>query len=134
MNPGRKRILVVDTDPELLINLEQILEDGGYATTTTWDTGVSLDLLDSQRFDLLLVGNHPPEIDAAQIVTRARRAQSAPHCLVMQSRGRFPFEAEYLCHKGADAVVRRSEHAQIAQRISEYIRSQGRARAASAAA
>lgn len=48
MNPGRKRILVLDTDPELLISLEQILEDGGYATTTTWDTGESLDLLDSK--------------------------------------------------------------------------------------
>jgi hypothetical protein len=36
MNPTRKRILLADCHEDVLINLEKLLEDAGFETTTAW--------------------------------------------------------------------------------------------------
>jgi CheY-like chemotaxis protein len=60
--PKRKKILVLDTDPERLVILEQMLEDAGYDTTTTWDVQRAKELFAGDIFNLVLIGEHPPEI------------------------------------------------------------------------
>lgn len=63
-----RRVLILDTDPDALITLQQVLEHAKVDTTITWDEAEARQLLAARSFDLLIVGDHPPELDAAAIL------------------------------------------------------------------
>jgi CheY-like chemotaxis protein len=69
---GRKRVLVLDFDPELLITLERLLEDSGFSTVTTWDFEEALAVLEAHCFDFFVVGDRPPVLDATYLLERIR--------------------------------------------------------------
>ncbi len=60
----RKKVLVLNTHAEFLIALQRVLEEEGFDTTTTWDTQEVLALLVSREFDVVLLGEHPPEMNS----------------------------------------------------------------------
>ena len=70
---GGTRVLVLDFDENLLMRLEQLLEDSGFSTTTSWDVGEALNLLQSGYFDFLVVGNRPPKLDPVNILKEVRQ-------------------------------------------------------------
>ena len=119
---SRKKILVLDSDSELLIALEQVLEEEGFNTTTTWDAREAVALLASARFDALLVGEHPPEVKSAELLKRLQAQRSGIPCIVMQSAALHPFEAQYLCALGAYAVVPKWKHKAIVEQIRQMLR------------
>ncbi len=117
MNP-RKQVLALGTHAEFLIALEQVLEEEGFDTTTTWDAREALALLGSRNFDVLLVSDHPPEVNPAEFLTRLQSEQPHIPCIiVLGSDARFPFEAQYLCSLGAKAVVPKWKHRRIIDAI-----------------
>ncbi len=69
---GRKRVLVLDFDHDLLIVLQRTLEKSGFSTITTWDMEEGIDLLATRYFDFFVVGNRPPELNARHIVHDVR--------------------------------------------------------------
>lgn len=73
------RILIVDDDQDVLIELERLLEDQGYSTTTAWSSQEALALADQLRFDLLLVDDHLGDIDRGTLLDELARRQ--PHAL-----------------------------------------------------
>jgi CheY-like chemotaxis protein len=62
------RVLILDSDPDTLITLQQLLEDAGVDATITWDEAEARQLVASQVFDLVLLGDHPPELNAALLL------------------------------------------------------------------
>jgi len=80
---GRRRILVVDADDYFLIEMERLLENQGFDTTTTWASDQATELLLSGNFDLALIGDHPPEIDARTVLQRLRAMRRPVPCLVL---------------------------------------------------
>jgi DNA-binding NtrC family response regulator len=68
MNKRRKKILILDLDEGLLIDLERLLEDMGCDTRTTWNATEAVRMVTGDGFDCLLVGNHPPELDAEAVL------------------------------------------------------------------
>ncbi|MFB3917169.1 MAG: hypothetical protein ACE14M_10595 [Terriglobales bacterium] len=80
----RKRILLVDADELVLIRLEKMLEDAGFDTTTTWDPRHALAILTAGEFDLLLLGHHPPEVNAKELLVKVTALGRRPKCLVLQ--------------------------------------------------
>lgn len=79
------RILVLDVDERTLIRLEQVLEEAGFDTTTTWDISEALLLLERACFDLIVVGDHPPEIDAYGMLCQPQSVARDVRCIVMRS-------------------------------------------------
>jgi len=79
------RILVLDFDESTLIRLEQFLEEAGFDTTTTWDINEALLLLETKSFDLIVVGDHPPEIDAYAMLCRPQTVARHVPCVVTRS-------------------------------------------------
>jgi CheY-like chemotaxis protein len=73
------RILIVDDDQDVLIELERLLEDQGYSTATAWSSREALALADKFRFDLLLVDEHLGDIDRRALLDELARRQ--PHAL-----------------------------------------------------
>jgi len=121
MGGVRKKILILDHDERVLIDLERILEDEGVETMTTWDLQEALDLVVHQEFDLLLLGEHPPEVRCAEFVKTLRCRQISPSCIVLETAPRHPFEGQYLCWLGAYAVMPKWKYSDIVAKIRECL-------------
>ncbi len=114
---NKTRVLVLNNDPEMLIALEHILEGEGFDTTTTWDAREAFALLNSRHFDVLLVGEHPPEVKSSDLLKRLPANQRRLVFIVLASDARHPFEAEYLCALGAHAVIPKWKHKRIVDTV-----------------
>ena len=101
MDGLRKKILILDHDERVLIDLERVLEGEGFETTTTWDLQEALDLLARRDFDLLLLGDHPPEVRCAELLKTLRSRQISRSCIALETAARYPFEGQYLSWLGA---------------------------------
>lgn len=69
----RKTVLLLDFDAELLIALEHLLENCGFDCTSTWDVDQAFALVESRAFDILVVGNRPPELNPHAILSELRQ-------------------------------------------------------------
>lgn len=102
MNRLRHKILIVDHDDRVLIDLERVLQEEGFDTTTTWDPREAVTLLKFQKFELLLVGDHP------QFTPVRRECCSRlkdTRWIVLQSAPVHPFVAPYSLWLGAYSVL-----------------------------
>ena len=110
----RKKILIVDCDADYLMTLERGLEEAGFDTTTTWDPWEAKALLNSGEFHALLVGEHPPEVKAKDILSGLAVPVA---CVVLQAKPRHPFEAQHLGQQGASLVVSRQKVAEVIEKV-----------------
>jgi hypothetical protein len=68
MDERLRRVLILDTDPDTLLSLQRVLEHANFDTTISWDETEARRLLAGGSFDLIIIGDHPPELDAAAIL------------------------------------------------------------------
>jgi CheY-like chemotaxis protein len=54
----------IDCDEDILISLEHLLEDEGFDTTTAWTGLDALKALHGKAFDLILMSEYLPDMDA----------------------------------------------------------------------
>jgi DNA-binding response OmpR family regulator len=85
MDQRLPRVLILDTDPEALITLQHMLEEAGIDTTITWDEAEACQLLETSHFDLILIGDHPPELDAAAILYDFSFRGTCPSVLILRA-------------------------------------------------
>jgi CheY-like chemotaxis protein len=122
MLPGGKRdILVVDGNEDMLIALEWLLEGEGYRPTTAWSGREGLALLRSQRFDLVLLDNHLPDLDYRDILKALQRAPCNTPVIVMQSAEPAVGEADQETALGACGLVNKQMPHQISEAISKCL-------------
>jgi CheY-like chemotaxis protein len=98
------RIFILDLDQETLIALEKALEDAGFDTTTTWNSNEARWLLKDGDFDFVLVGDHPPELDAAKILRELQGERRYGECVVL-SHNLFDNHASQVDRFGGLGVV-----------------------------
>jgi DNA-binding response OmpR family regulator len=79
------RVLILDTDQHTLITLQHVLEQADFDTMITRDEAEACQLLETSRFDLILIGNAPPELDAAAIVDDFSFRGTCPSVLILQA-------------------------------------------------
>lgn len=104
MNERSRRVLVLDTDQETLIKLQQVLEEAEIDTAITWDEVEARQLLGSTRFDLILVGDHPPELNAAAILNDLSFRGNCPPAFILRGIVEEK-DAEFFRGFGAIGVV-----------------------------
>jgi|GEM_PF-1815247 DNA-binding NtrC family response regulator len=61
-----RRILIVDNDEDFLTRLQVLFEDCNYQTTVAWGGREVLTELQSQRFDLILLGDYLPDVNCEE--------------------------------------------------------------------
>lgn len=114
----RKRILIVDNDEDVLIALERVLEQAGYDTVIAWDLPEGLEIIGSKAdFDLLLIGDHPPELNCERVLKLLRRKEVKVPCLVMHSTARHPFSEPYLRYLGASGIACKWSDKQVVEEV-----------------
>jgi DNA-binding response OmpR family regulator len=113
MIAGKKHILIADSDEIALIKLEQMFEDDGFSTTTAWSTSETVDLLGRQQFDLLLVADHPPELNCEAVLYLKRKSGSSVPLVVMETKPRHPFAEPFLMNLGASRIVHKTQPGEV---------------------
>jgi DNA-binding response OmpR family regulator len=112
MNAAKKHILIADSDEQALIALEHLLENQGFDTITAWTTNQAMDFLQHDKFDLLLVADHPPEVNC-ELVLRKTRQESQTPLVVLENLPRHPFAEPYLMTLGATKIVHKWQHDEV---------------------
>lgn len=116
----RLRALLLDTDPDTLITLQRALEEAGIDATVTWDEMEAWQLIEAAPFDLMLVGDHPPELNAAVILDGLSLRGSCPPVLIL--RGFFAEkDAEYFRRIGAIGVVPKGDSVAVLAQVTKAL-------------
>lgn len=113
MNIQKKHILIADSDEQTLIELERLLQDEGFETTTAWNTSDTIDLLIHKQFDLMLVADHPPELNCEQVLRLRKKVGTQTPVVVLETRPRHPFAEPYLSTLGASRFVHKWQKGDI---------------------
>lgn len=114
MDTQRKTILIVDDDEQVLIDLEHLLEDQGYKTTTAWSGREALQLLQAQSFDFVLLDGDLPDLTRDELMRQARLC-SKSHWIVLQPQTRFRPE------QVSSNSVCKWEHGAILSKLREFL-------------
>jgi len=96
------KILIVDDDERVLIELEHLLESEGYRTTT-WCGREALVFTDQMQFDIFLVDEDMTHPNCAALVAELQRRQ--PHVLFLQMHSRKN-------HKNS-STIRKWDHPEV---------------------
>lgn len=119
MNQRRLRILICDIDQEALIHVERMLEDAGFDTTTTWDPADLARLVQGCPFDVLMLRDHPPDMDAEAILMELRCKQNQiprVFCLCWQ-RPSDERDVERLRSAGATTVICAQSYVSVVEEV-----------------
>jgi len=122
MNDARKRILISDCDVDVLIALEHDLEDLGFDTTIASTSEETLRLLGQGRFDLILVADHPPEVNC-ELLLKQRHAEGTP-VVALENRPRHPFAEQYLLSLGVKRIVHKWELNEVNEAVRDLLATQ----------
>ena len=82
------KILIVDDDEGVLIELERLLEGEGYSTATAWSGQQALALSDGSRFDLLLIDEQLSDFDSETLLAALQARQPTAFRLLMHNDAR----------------------------------------------
>lgn len=134
MSEARKNVLIADSDERALIALERLLEDAGFNTTTAWNTDETVNLLDSGEYDLLLVADHPPELNCELVLRTAHERKPEVPTVVMENKPRHPFAEPYLMNLGAAKIVHKWQHSEVKDAVSGMLSPSGQMAAKGAVA
>lgn len=118
MNARRNRILVLDIDEQVLLELQRQLESEGFEITTTWDMAEALKLVASRHFDLLLVGDNAPEVSGSEVLRELQCGRVGIPCVILQT-GPGPFEPDYFYSLGASGVIQNWKSVDVGQWVSK---------------
>lgn len=115
MDERLRQVLILDMDPDTLISLQQVLERANVDTTITWDESEARQLLAARSFDLIIIGDHPPEVDAAAIL-HDLGFLGIPASLILLGTV-LAKDIEYFRGLGAIGVVPRQDPLEILEQV-----------------
>jgi CheY-like chemotaxis protein len=116
----KRRVLILDTDSDTLITLQQWFEAAGLDVTITWDEPEAWQLLETAPFDLILIGDHRPELDAAAILDNLSFRGICPPVLILKSKiGEN--EVQHFRWLGAAGVVSKRDASAVFEQIAKIL-------------
>ena len=116
----RHRTLILDTDPETLITLQQAFEEVEIDATITWDEMEACQLIESAAFDLILIGHHPPELNAVAILDDLSLRGSCPPVFILMAISSEK-DREYFRRFGATAVVSKRDPLAVLDQVTKAL-------------
>ena len=133
MDKQSRRVLILDTDEDTLLTLQRLLEQSEINTTVTWDEAEAWQLLGTAHFDLILLGDHPPELDPAAIINSLSFRGTCPPVLIL---GAVISEedGEYFQRLGAIGVVPKRNPRVVLDQVTKVLAPVSKAIAARASA
>jgi CheY-like chemotaxis protein len=106
----QKHLLIADNDENVLIELERVFEDQGYATTTVVSHEEVATLMSVVEFDLIVLDDHLSDADSVQVLTKFRCTGLRPLVIVTFNRYPGPGQRAQLRDLGVSALIRKTAH------------------------
>ncbi len=114
------RTLILDTDPDTLITLQHVLEEAEIDATITWDEAEACQLIETAPFDLILIGDHPPELNAAALIDDlSLRGPCPPVLILTEIFGEK--DAEYFRRLGAVGVIPKRDLLAVLEQVTKAL-------------
>lgn len=112
------QILIVDNDEDVLVSLERVLEDQGYATATAINYEQALRLLSQRRFHLLVLDDYLSDRDSIEVVVDLRSSDLMPPFVVVTYHRRPSYGAEERLELlGVRKLVSKLAHTELTQTV-----------------
>jgi len=103
---GKKKILAVDDEPNILMSIEFILEMEGYEVRTARDGDEALEVAELERPDLILLDINMPRKDGYEVcrILRQRPEMAGTKVIMLTAKGQT-LEKKKGLEVGADEYV-----------------------------
>jgi CheY-like chemotaxis protein len=121
MSEHKCKALILDSDPDALITLQRTLENGGVDTTITWDNAEAHNLVKTTPFDVMLIGDHPPEINVESTVRELRLRGALSPCLVLQTTVARKVGAGRLRQLGVTGVLPKRDPERVLEEVQKTV-------------
>lgn len=115
---AKVNVLIVDNDDRILSEFQQLLEDAGFNTTTTWSGHEALGLLRSGVFDVLLVDDYLPDLHSHNFLERVNRLPIQPSIVVMHNEPPRPEDLRCYQSLGVSELVNKRDPVKVCQAVS----------------
>jgi DNA-binding response OmpR family regulator len=114
MRPNKEiKLLIADNDEGVLIELERVFEDEGYATTTVLTREEVSSLLCNGEYDLVVLDDFFSDGDSVDVLTNIQRSGMRPLIVVTFNRYPAPDQRARLRELGVSAFVDKLAHPEI---------------------
>jgi DNA-binding response OmpR family regulator len=114
MRPNKQiKLLIADNDESVLIELERVFEDEGYATTTVLTSEEVSALLCDEEFDLVVLDDFFSDVDSVDVLRSIRRSGMRPLVVVTFNRYPAPDQRAQLRELGVSALVDKLAHPEM---------------------
>lgn len=121
--PTKKRVLIADTDNDLVTRLAFFFEDKGYVTTTAWNGQEALMQLRSQQFEVILLSDYFADAKCEEIWRAIHRLPGKPTLVVLERLHSGPVMVNKLSDMSGDCVVRERSAYLIFESVHECLTS-----------
>jgi CheY-like chemotaxis protein len=113
--------LVVDNDEDVLIALERVLEENGYATTLALSGAEVCKLLAEWRFDLLVLDDFLSDRDSVQTLAECRSAGISSLAIVTYHRLPSLDQEARLRELGVRALIDKRDHRELIEIVDHLL-------------
>ena len=100
----RRRVLIVDDEPNIVLSLEFLLQQQGYEVSIARDGEAALAAAEERQPDLVVLDVMLPGLDGFEVCRRLRERSATLRILLLTARGRDVERVRGL-EEGADAYV-----------------------------
>jgi DNA-binding response OmpR family regulator len=100
----KRHVLIVDDEPNIVLSLEFLLQQQGYAVSIARDGEAALAAAEERRPDLVVLDVMLPGLDGFEVCRRLREHSASLRILLLTARGRDVERVRGL-EEGADAYV-----------------------------
>ncbi|MEE9603640.1 MAG: response regulator transcription factor [Thermoguttaceae bacterium] len=104
---GKKRILLVDDDREIVDSLKIALEAQGYQVLVAWDGNQGLALVEREDPDLVILDMMMPKRSGFLVLEKLRRTRPVPVRIIMITANEGSRHKAYAEMLGVDDYVRK---------------------------
>jgi signal transduction histidine kinase len=101
---SQPRVLVIDDEPGITLLCDRLLTKAGFVVNAQTDPHFAIELLNKERFDLLLVDIRMPEISGFDVIQKARELQRDMAILAMTGFGTVETAIQAL-RRGVDGLI-----------------------------
>jgi DNA-binding response OmpR family regulator len=119
------RLLVVDDDPGICRMLSRVFRADGYTVLSVASGADALDLLEQESADLVLLDYYLKDMEAGEILARAKERQWDVPMIVMSGMGERETAEKALQQGAVEIIDKPFDLADIRKRVKEHIRPGG---------
>ncbi len=120
------KILLIEDDPGLLAQLQNLLSEQRYLIDTAADGKCALDKIFAESYDLIILDIMLPEVDGLTILQEMRQAKIITPVLLLTAKGSVEDRVKGLDYGADDYLAKPFSIAELLARIRALLRRPGR--------